>query len=134
LKNNALQQVGRYNPLDLHAATPPLLVKGGVFFGDGAMPIYEYKCQDCGHQLEAMQRVSEPALIDCPACGKAELKKLVSAAGFQLKGTGWYATDFRDKDKKKPKDEKKARDDGSKSEAKTDKKETPASASGSNDD
>lgn len=98
------------------------------------MPIYEYKCQDCGHQLEAMQRVSEPALTDCPACGKAELKKLVSAAGFQLKGTGWYVTDFRDKDKKKPKDEKKATDDGSKSEAKTDKKETPAPASGSKDD
>ena len=92
------------------------------------MPIYEYKCQDCGHQLEAMQRVSEPALTDCPACGKAELKKLVSAAGFQLKGTGWYVTDFRDKDKKK------ARDDGSKSEAKTDKRKTPAPASGSNDD
>lgn len=98
------------------------------------MPIYEYKCQDCGHQMEAMQRVSEPALTDCPACGKPELKKLVSAAGFQLKGTGWYVTDFRDKDKKKPKDDKKAKDDGSKSETKTAKKETPASASGSNDD
>ncbi len=98
------------------------------------MPIYEYKCRDCGHQLEAMQRVSEEALRDCPACGRPELKKLVSAAGFQLKGTGWYVTDFRDKDKKKPKDDKKAAEDGSKPEAKTDKKEAPASASGSNDD
>lgn len=60
------------------------------------MPIYEYRCQACGHELEALQKMSDAALADCPACGKPELKKLISAGGFQLKGSGWYATDFRD--------------------------------------
>ncbi len=59
------------------------------------MPIYEYRCGACGRQHEIMQKLSEPRLTDCPACGKPELVKLVSAAGFQLKGNGWYATDFR---------------------------------------
>jgi putative FmdB family regulatory protein len=59
------------------------------------MPIYEYRCGACGHELEALQKLSESPLTDCPACGKARLAKLVSAAGFQLKGSGWYATDFR---------------------------------------
>jgi len=59
------------------------------------MPIYEYRCQACGHELEAMQKLTDEPLKDCPACGKAELKKLISAVGFQLKGTGWYATDFK---------------------------------------
>jgi putative FmdB family regulatory protein len=59
------------------------------------MPIYEYRCQSCGHQLEAMQKMSDDPVKDCPACGKSELKKLISAGGFQLKGTGWYATDFK---------------------------------------
>ncbi len=59
------------------------------------MPIYEYRCQDCGHQLEKLQKMSDPELTDCPACHTAGLRKLVSAAGFQLKGTGWYQTDFR---------------------------------------
>ncbi|MDH5649511.1 MAG: zinc ribbon domain-containing protein [Gammaproteobacteria bacterium] len=65
------------------------------------MPIYEYQCQACGHEFEAMQKMSEDALTDCPECSKPELKKLISAAGFQLKGTGWYATDFKDGGKKK---------------------------------
>ncbi|RMD78436.1 MAG: zinc ribbon domain-containing protein [Gammaproteobacteria bacterium] len=65
------------------------------------MPIYEYECQACGHRLEALQRLSDDPLTDCPACGEAKLVKLVSAAAFQLKGTGWYVTDFRDKGKKK---------------------------------
>jgi putative FmdB family regulatory protein len=64
------------------------------------MPIYEYRCTDCGHGLEAMQKMSEPALTDCPSCGKPALKKLISAAGFQLKGSGWYATDFKGGSKK----------------------------------
>ena len=59
------------------------------------MPIYEYACQSCGHQFEAIQKISENALRECPACGKPDLKKLISAAGFQLKGSGWYATDFK---------------------------------------
>ncbi|MDR0251330.1 MAG: zinc ribbon domain-containing protein [Burkholderiales bacterium] len=61
------------------------------------MPIYEYRCTNCEHTLEALQKVSEPALTACPTCGKAALTKLVSIAGFQLKGSGWYATDFKSK-------------------------------------
>lgn len=68
------------------------------------MPIYEYACSACGHRLEAIQKMSEAPLTHCPACGKPELKKLLSAAGFQLKGSGWYQTDFKDKGKDKDKD------------------------------
>lgn len=59
------------------------------------MPIYEYRCTECSHQDEFLQKVSEPPLSVCPSCGKASFAKLLSAAGFQLKGTGWYATDFK---------------------------------------
>src|SRR4051812_33637356 len=59
------------------------------------MPIYEYRCSQCGHELESLQKLRDDPLKDCPACGAATLIKKVSAAGFQLKGTGWYATDFR---------------------------------------
>lgn len=59
------------------------------------MPIYEYRCQDCGHELEKLQKLSDAPLVDCPACGKPALTKLVSAAGFRLKGGGWYETDFK---------------------------------------
>ena len=69
------------------------------------MPIYEYECGSCGHRLEAIQKMNEPVLKDCPSCGKATLKKLISAAGFQLKGNGWYATDFKGGGKKKEKSE-----------------------------
>ena len=66
------------------------------------MPIYEYVCQACGHELEALQKISDAPLTECPACGKTELKKMVSAAGFRLKGGGWYETDFKKgSDKKK---------------------------------
>ena len=59
------------------------------------MPIYEYRCQSCDHDLEVMQKLSDPELSDCPTCGKPELKKLISAVGFRLKGSGWYETDFK---------------------------------------
>ena len=59
------------------------------------MPIYEYRCADCGHRLEALQRLADAPLRVCPACGKESLTKLMSAVGFQLKGSGWYATDFK---------------------------------------
>ena len=59
------------------------------------MPIYEYKCSACSHELESLQKFSDAPLVKCPACGKDALTKLVSAAGFQLKGSGWYQTDFR---------------------------------------
>lgn len=64
------------------------------------MPIYEYQCQACGHELETIQKISDAPLTDCPSCGKAELKKLISAAGFRLKGGGWYETDFKSGSKK----------------------------------
>jgi putative FmdB family regulatory protein len=64
------------------------------------MPIYAYKCDACGHAHDALQKVSDAPLTDCPACGKPALKKQLTAAGFQLKGSGWYVTDFRDGAKK----------------------------------
>jgi len=59
------------------------------------MPIYEYRCSSCGFQKEYLQKLSDPVLTDCPECGKQTFSKMLSAAGFQLKGSGWYATDFR---------------------------------------
>ena len=64
------------------------------------MPIYEYQCQACQHQIEALQKMSDTPLLDCPQCGEASLKKKVSAAAFRLKGSGWYETDFKTGDKK----------------------------------
>lgn len=59
------------------------------------MPIYEYQCQDCGFQHEALQKISDAPLVDCPSCGAAALQKQISAAGFRLSGNGWYETDFK---------------------------------------
>ena len=92
------------------------------------MPFYEYQCNNCGHSLEAMQKVSDPPLRKCPHCGKPQLQKLMSAPVFRLKGSGWYETDFKsDQDAKRnladrpeaeaPKDEKKD---------KTEAKDSPA--------
>jgi len=72
------------------------------------MPIYEYQCGACGHRLEAMQKMSDDPLTECPECGRPDLRKLISAAGFQLKGTGWYVTDFKDSGRKKAKEGAKA--------------------------
>lgn len=70
------------------------------------MPIYEYECEECGHQLEAIQKFSDDPLSECPKCKKAGLKKLLSASAFHLKGSGWYETDFKNSgsksDKKAP--------------------------------
>jgi putative FmdB family regulatory protein len=63
------------------------------------MPIYEYQCGQCGHRLESFEKITDAPLTQCPVCGKPTLQKLISAAGFHLKGTGWYATDFRNKGK-----------------------------------
>ncbi len=59
------------------------------------MPIYEYVCDDCGHELEALQGISDEVLTDCPACHHAALRRKISAAAFRLKGSGWYETDFK---------------------------------------
>ena len=64
------------------------------------MPIYEYQCQACQNQIEALQKISDTPLLDCPQCGEACLKKKVSAAAFRLKGSGWYETDFKTGNKK----------------------------------
>jgi len=64
------------------------------------MPFYEYRCENCGHEMEVLQKISDAPLVDCPQCSQSALKKLVSAAAFRLKGSGWYETDFKE-DKKK---------------------------------
>lgn len=71
------------------------------------MPIYEYACHACGLEKEHLQKMSDPPIAQCPACGSTDYVKKVSAAGFQLKGTGWYVTDFRNKPQSgsKPKEE-----------------------------
>lgn len=65
------------------------------------MPIYEYRCGACGHHLEALQKISEARLRKCPDCGKSQLRRLVSAPQFRLKGEGWYETDFKNKNEVK---------------------------------
>ena len=89
------------------------------------MPIYEYEGGGCGHRLEVLQRISDAPLEHCPACEQDALRKLVSAAGFQLKGTGWYVTHFRDKGKQAA---KKSEDGGEKATKTEDK---PAATSDS---
>jgi len=59
------------------------------------MPIYEYRCTECGFQKEFLQKISDPLLTTCTSCGKETFQKMLTAAGFQLKGSGWYATDFK---------------------------------------
>jgi putative FmdB family regulatory protein len=100
------------------------------------MPIYEYRCTQCGHELEAMQKFSDPVLTGCPDCRNETLVKLVSAAGFHLKGSGWYATDFRGGSKSAAKSDKPAeakgdgaKSDGAKSETAA-KPDTPAPSTG----
>lgn len=98
------------------------------------MPIYEYRCSSCGHKLEALQRITEPLLVACPSCHEDKLVKQVSAAGFQLKGSGWYVTDFRGKgtDKSKAAEDAPAKSDtetASTEAAKTEAKSTTKPAS-----
>ena len=64
------------------------------------MPIYEYVCESCGHHLDALQKMSDAPLVDCPACNQPTLKKKISAPNFRLKGKGWYETDFKDKNQR----------------------------------
>jgi putative FmdB family regulatory protein len=72
------------------------IIRGFSFRIKGlAMPIYAYRCESCGHAKDVLQKISDPVLTTCPACGAESFKKQVTAAGFQLKGSGWYVTDFR---------------------------------------
>jgi putative FmdB family regulatory protein len=110
------------------------------------MPIYEYRCSACGHELEALQKFSDAPLSTCPSCNASALVKLVSAAGFQLKGSGWYVTDFKGGGKSAPSKDSGATPPDGKSDTKVEPKagtttktetkaeaasSTPAPASGS---
>jgi putative FmdB family regulatory protein len=89
------------------------------------MPIYEYKCSACGHQEDHLQKLSERPLTKCPACGKKKYTKQLTAAGFQLKGSGWYASDFKGSGKKVEADKPEAKADAkteTKSETKSESK------------
>jgi len=89
------------------------------------MPIYEYKCTQCEHRLEKLQRMSDDPLKDCPECGNSTLAKLVSASSFKLKGTGWYETDFKNNKKSETTKTSEPKSSESKSKpVKTEKKST----------
>lgn len=98
------------------------------------MPIYEYACKKCNHTLDVLQKMSDEPLVDCPSCGEPELRRLISAPRFRLKGDGWYETDFK-KDKQrnvlKKDDEAPAKDkgEGKKEGASESKPEKPAAKS-----
>ena len=93
------------------------------------MPIYEYQCDDCNHVLDALQKVSDMPLVDCPECGKTSLRRLISAPNFRLKGEGWYETDFKKENRKNVADvkddkpEQKESSNGDNASDKTKKKE-----------
>ena len=95
------------------------------------MPIYEYRCGSCGHQQEFLQKVSDPPLTECPECKKPSFSKMVTAAGFQLKGSGWYATDFKNKGSSTPakKDAKEAKEGGGEGKSKSDAPKDSSSSS-----
>ena len=95
------------------------------------MPIYEYQCQNCQHELEALQKISEDPKRDCPACGRPDLKKKVSAAAFRLKGGGWYETDFKTGDKKNIAGEKTSGDGASAGSSKAASSSTSSASSDS---
>jgi putative FmdB family regulatory protein len=99
------------------------------------MPLYEYGCSACGKVSEINHRMSDPPAVECPVCGKPQLSKLVSAAGFRLKGAGWYETDFKSNGKKNlagdtgGADSKPAADSGGKTESTSDSKPAASAAS-----
>ena len=87
---------GIWLDLEGQSGTKPIIKGFATHFPDHhAMPIYAYKCGSCGHAKDVLQKMSDPLLTVCPACGAATFTKQVTAAGFQLKGSGWYVTDFR---------------------------------------
>jgi len=88
------------------------------------MPIYEYRCSSCGFQKEYLQKISDPVMTVCPECNKQTFSKMLTAAGFQLKGSGWYATDFRNSGAKPAAKIKDAANADGKDAAKPDGKET----------
>src|SRR5512134_1083657 len=96
------------------------------------MPIYAYQCTECRHEVEVLQKITDAPLTDCPSCHRSSLVKKVTAAGFQLKGSGWYATDFKGNGSAKAKDSKAAEGAAKEGEAKSDAAkpaDTPAAGS-----
>jgi putative FmdB family regulatory protein len=101
------------------------------------MPIYEYECTACGDLHEIMQKITEDPLTDCPSCGQPALKKLISAAGFRLSGTGWYETDFKrsrqrnltEKESKESKESKEAKNSKDSGDSKNSAKPKEANSS-----
>lgn len=95
------------------------------------MPIYEYQCESCGHEMEALQKMSDDALVECPECHAKSLKKQISAAGFRLSGSGWYETDFKSGKKKNVTESGNSagKESGSKKPDKNTKKKSSESAS-----
>jgi putative FmdB family regulatory protein len=88
--------------------------RNSCFQGITEMPIYEYRCQSCGHEFETIQKIADAPLTTCPACAQETLRKKVSAAGFRLKGGGWYETDFKAGKKRNVAGESGGADSGSK--------------------
>ena len=93
------------------------------------MPIYGYQCRSCEHAFDALQKMSDAPLVDCPECGAPELRKLLSAPKFRLKGKGWYETDFKTGDKRNLHGDSESKKDSSKKETKSDKKDSKKSDS-----
>ncbi len=91
------------------------------------MPIYEYICTDCDHNHEALQKLSDDPLLDCPACGQSTLKKKISAPGFRLSGSGWYETDFKSDKQRNLADSGSKKESDSKPEKPATKQETSKS-------
>lgn len=94
------------------------------------MPLYEYRCDACGHQFEVIQKFSDEPIGVCPKCGSGPVAKLLSSPAFQFKGTGWYITDYARKGTSEGKDSKESKDKPAK-ESKDDSKSTPASSTDS---
>ena len=94
------------------------------------MPIYAYACQECEHSLDALQKIADEPLVDCPECGKPALKRLLSAPRFRLKGQGWYETDFKTENQRNLHGEKEPAKD-KKSEAKDSKSSTKSTTESS---
>ena len=92
------------------------------------MPIYAYGCQSCGHEFDALQKISDSPLIECPACQKESLKKLLTAPSFRLSGSGWYETDFKKDKQKNLAGDKKPAGDSTASDTKSTASKTEGSA------
>ena len=94
------------------------------------MPIYEYQCEHCEHKMEAIQKINDAPLKDCPECKQEALRKLVSAAAFKLTGTGWYVTGFKDNKSKASEDKKTAKNDSSQADTAKETKGKESDSSG----